>query len=116
MSASQASALTAIAFQLAAALEAYEAELDRMTGVHIDPELYQLVAQCMDDMRMFAASLPKLSVLWVELMIRHFEYTHGLWRGQRGEATAAELQALYARLREATRTLHGACVREITEG
>lgn len=115
MSASQASALTPIAFQLAAAIECYDAQVERMVRHPIDPELYQSVAQRMDEMRMYAASLPRLSVPWVEVMIRHFELTHGLWRAQCGEIGEAELLALRDQQRDAVRVLRQACLKVLGE-
>ncbi|QJW84222.1 hypothetical protein HK414_11375 [Ramlibacter terrae] len=31
---------------------------------------------------MYAGAFPSLSVAWVEVLIRHFELTHGQWRQQ----------------------------------
>jgi hypothetical protein len=75
-----------------------------------DPEQYQRVSANMDRMRMYAASLPPLAVAWVELMIRHFELTHGLWRLQRQEASALELAELHAQLRQAMQQLSRKCM------
>lgn len=107
MSASQAPALSAIAFQLAAALDAYEQDVALLVRSPVDPEAYHRVSQHMDQMRMYAAALPPVAVAWVEVMIRHFELTHGLWRPH---AQQADLKQLHARLREAVRSLSRKCV------
>lgn len=109
MSASQAQALSAIAFQLAAALQAYEEEVAVMVAAPLDAEQYQRVSKRMDEMRMYATALPTVSVAWVELMIRHFELTHGLWREQQDRG-AADLRALQAQLTEAVFRLSRKCV------
>jgi hypothetical protein len=111
MSASQAPALSAIAFQLAAALDAYEQDVAVMVRAGFDPDLYQRVSRRMDEMRLYAASLPSLSVPWVEVMIRHFELLHGIWNGvQDPEADPAQVQALHRELRGAVQRLSRKCV------
>jgi hypothetical protein len=113
MSASQAHALTAIAFQLLAALENYEKDVAAMLHGPLDPEAYRRVSGHIDTMRMYAAALPALSVAWVEVMIRHFELTHGLWRVQRAPE-AADLAQLHAQLLDAVRRLSHKCVQLLT--
>jgi hypothetical protein len=109
MSASQAHALSAIAFQLAAALEAYEEDVAAMVRAPRDPEIYHRVTKKMDEMRLYAAALPQVSVAWVEVMIRHFELTHGMWRAQK-EGGADGLGELHANLQEAVLRLSRKCV------
>lgn len=89
MSAPQFQALSAIAFQLAATLEAYDESISAMLAAPMDAELYRRVSEQVDQMRMYAAALPTLSGAWVEVLIRHFELTHGLWRAQRDPGTVA---------------------------
>jgi hypothetical protein len=108
MSAAQTPALSAIAFQLAAALDAYEQDVALLVRAPVDPEAYHRVSGHMDQMRMYAAALPSLAGAWVEVMIRHFELTHGLWK-QQGSADV-DLDQLHAQLREAVRTLARKCV------
>jgi hypothetical protein len=91
MSASDSKALRAISQQFAAALVAYEAELDALLRVPGDPEKYRLVSARMDEMRMYAHALPSVSVAWIELLIRHFEVTHGLHRSAAGAPADLEL-------------------------
>jgi hypothetical protein len=105
MSISQGPALSAIAFQFAAALQAYEADVDRMLAATGDLELYQKVSGRMDEMRLYASSLPQVSVPWVEVLIRHFELTHTLWRIQGRPDAGDELEQVRALHAEAVRTL-----------
>ena len=110
MSASQAHALSAIAFQLAAALDAYEIEVAAMLHAPEDPDLYQRVSRRMDEMRRYAAALPMVSVAWVEVLIFHFELTHFLWRTQQGHGVDDRRELLHARLRQACERLARKCV------
>ena len=110
MSASQHHALSAIAFQLAAALEAYDEDVGAMVRAPRDPVIYHRVTKKMDEMRMYVAALPQVSVAWVEVMIRHFELTHGMWRGQRDGPAPPDLHQLHASLSEATLRLSRKCV------
>lgn len=100
----------AVAFQLAAVLETYRAEVALLVSRGFDPEAYRRVGGYVEQMRMYAAVLPGLSVAWVELMIRHFELTHGLWRLQQQDGAPAELQRLHAQLGQAVERLSRKCV------
>lgn len=80
MAASDASALDAIAFQLAAALERYEQDVGTMVDTWLDMDLYQQVSNEIEDIRRLSVALPELSVPWVELLIAHAELVHSLWR------------------------------------
>jgi len=110
MSAFDAPAFSAIAFQLAATLESYDENVSALVRTPLDPELYRVVSKQMDDMRMYAASLPPVSVAWVEVMIRHFELTHGMWRQQQDGCNDEELKQLRAQLRGAVERLSRQCV------
>ena len=109
MSASQASALTAIVLQLTATLAKYEADLARLVPSRFDPDLYQQVSRHVDDMRMYSAALPQVSVAWVELLIRHFELTHAIWRLGQGKSTAEEIDGLRAAQCESIGELRRKC-------
>lgn len=115
MSASQASALSAIAFQFLATLEAYEEDVAALVRVPLDLELYRRVSRHVDDMRMYAGALPFLSVAWVEVLIRHFELTHGLWRLQKGAVGAAMGAGQQQHLQQAIERLRELCMRAIAE-
>jgi hypothetical protein len=110
MAASDAPALSAIAFQLAASLDAYEQDIARLVRGPFDTDAYHRVSRHMDQMRMYAASLPVLSVAWVEVMIRHFELTHGIWRLQKNPDEGTDLRQLQLQLRAAVQRLARQCV------
>lgn len=109
MSASDAHVLSAVAFQLAAAVDAYEELVAELVHSGFDPELYRRAGQQVDQMRMYAAALPPVSVSWVEVMIRHFELTHGLWRVQKDGSGVAELRTVHQQLQEALQRLSRLC-------
>jgi hypothetical protein len=110
MSASQFHALSAVAFQLAAALDAYEEELAVLVRTPADGEAYQRVGRRMDEMRMYAAALPQVAVAWVEVLIRHFELTHALWRAQQDPSGNVALDGVQHQLGEAVARLSRKCV------
>lgn len=112
MTASHAPLLDAIAFQLAAALERYEQDVGALTRSWLDMDLYREVSEQVDQIRLYSASLPQLSVPWVELLIAHAELIHQMWRAQNaravpGEDTFAQTHERHAR---AVRTLHQGCL------
>jgi hypothetical protein len=109
MSRSQGHALSAIAFQLAAELESYQEQADALIRAPFDPDLYQRVSRHIDSMRMYAAALPSVSVAWVEVLIRHFELTHALWRLQHDGKASVELAALRKSLFDAVDRLSQKC-------
>lgn len=81
-----------------------------MVARWLEPELYQKVARDMDLMRLYAATLAAVSVPWVELLIRHFEATHGLWRLQKGELSWQEVEQLHENLKAAVQRLRQRCL------
>lgn len=109
MAASDSPALRAIASQFASALDAYEFEVDALLGTHFEPELYRHVSNRMEEMRRYAAALPPLSAAWVELLIRHAELMHGLWRAQRDDTI--DLARLQGQVHAAARALSARCLR-----
>lgn len=113
MSASQASALSAIAFQLAATLEAYEEDVAALVRFPLASDIYLRVSRHVDAMRMYSAALPSLSGAWVEVLIRHFELTHALLRAQKQGHPAVVAEQFHQQLREAVGRLRQLCVRAI---
>ena len=61
--------LSAMAFQLAAALEADEEDIAAMVGAPCDANAYQRASRRMDEMRMYAAALLPVAVAWVEVIV-----------------------------------------------
>jgi hypothetical protein len=98
-------ALSAIVSQFLGALDAYGREVDSMLAHHEDLALYQVVSQRMDEMRRYAGGVPHVGAPWVEVLIRHFELTHGLWKVQQGLMQASELQPLRGQHAQAVRAL-----------
>lgn len=113
MSAGHTQLPSAIAFQFAARLEAYDQDVECMTACPSAPDVYHRVARHMDEMRLYAASLPELSVAWVELLIRHFELMHGLWQQQQGEVQREAARELRQQHRGALQRLSRQCLRLI---
>ena len=118
MSASHASALDAIAFQLAAALDRYGEDVERMVDTWLDMELYGRVSDQVEDIRVLSAALPQLSICWVELLIAHAELVHSLWRLRfREEAADRErLDAVHARHSACVASLKNRCLRTLVRG
>jgi hypothetical protein len=80
MSAHHAPVLDAIGLQLVAALDRYDQDVTRMVDTWLDMDLYGEVSDEVEQIRMYCAALPQLSVHWVELLIAHAELVHSLWR------------------------------------
>jgi hypothetical protein len=110
MSASQANAVSGIAFQLIAALEAYLGEVEQLAQPRPDPETFHHVRLRLDEMRLYSASLPGISVAWVELLIRHFELAHSLWQAQQGLADPGAVGKVQSQHAEAAVRLRQHCV------
>lgn len=92
MSASPSHALDAIAFQLVAALEKYDADADAMVENWPDLDRYREVSAQIENIRMYSAALSDVRVQWVELLIAHAELIHFLWRVKFGESLDAKAQ------------------------
>jgi hypothetical protein len=102
----------AIAFQLASALERYDEQSAKLVRTWLDMELYAEVSGLMDEMRLYCASLSRLSVPWVEFLISHSELVFSLWRsGSRPTNSCPEVQACMRKHSAALRDLRQSCVR-----
>jgi hypothetical protein len=73
------SSLNALAFDLATALDRYEQDMEDLVRAWPDPQRYRRVNESMEQVRMAAAPLPRLSIRAVELLISHAELVQGLW-------------------------------------
>jgi hypothetical protein len=116
MSASEAPALDAIAFQLAAALEKYEGRVNDMVDGWLDMELYREVSGQIEEIRRYSAALPQLSVHWVELLIAHAELVHSLWRlrFRESDADLGKLQEVRERHAACITSLRTRCLRMLS--
>ena len=113
MSANHAPVLTAIAFQLSAALESYQMHVDSLTDPWSQRRQYDLVSHAFDHVRMLKGALPDLSVLMVELSICHVELMKALWLAgsSRESHDAPALQALREKHREIVAAMRERCLR-----
>jgi hypothetical protein len=102
MSATHAPALSAIAFQLSAALESYQMHVDGLRDPWSQRRQYDFVSRAYDQVRMLKGALPELSVLMVEISICHVELMKALWLAgsSRESHDAPSLQVLRERHRE----------------
>jgi hypothetical protein len=118
MSAFQSQALDAIAFQLVAALDQYDRDAGTMVDTWLDMDLYRRVSEEIEEIRMYSAALPQLSVHWVELLIAHAELVHSLWRlrFREIEADRGRLAELRERHTDCVKALRGRCLRVLARG
>jgi phage-related protein len=116
MSAPQSAALTAITFQLAAALDQYDLQFDALLRNWPDMDAYQGVSKGIDELRLYTAALPELSVAYVSLLIAHAEVVHCLWKRSNAQACTEEQ---FAGARDAHRVavagLRRRCLRALAE-
>jgi hypothetical protein len=113
MSATHAPVLTAIAFQLSAALESYQMHVDSLTDPWSQRRQYDLVSHAFDQVRMLKGALPELSVLMVEVSICHVDLMKALWLSgsSRESHDARALQALREEHRELVAAMRERCLR-----
>lgn len=124
MSAVSSQARDAVALQLLAALEQYDADSGTMIAAWPDLERYRAVSDQVEMIRMYCSALPDVAVQWVELLIAHAELVHVLWRAQYGfarpagsgpeqEGPEAQLAAVRERHADAIAALRGRCIRSM---
>jgi hypothetical protein len=107
--------LTAIAFQLSAALENYQSCMDALDNPWSDRECYEELNRKFDDVRMLKGAIPQLSVPMVEVFIAHVELMEGLWlAGSPTGAGQCDLRALRSRHTQAVESMREQCVRIFT--
>ena len=115
MSAHPTTVLDAIALQLVAALERYAADTAQMVSDWPDFERYRSVSEQIEQIRMYASSLPEARVQWVELLIAHSELVHLLWRVQYGSGlTMAQTVDVRVHHTDAVAALRNRCLRAIS--
>lgn len=96
-----------VTFKLAAALEKYEMDLRTLADSWFDAELFRRLQQEFGDLRILGASLPKLSVGWVEVLVSRARLLQAL-----GGRSVTLLSALQEHL-AAVEGLHRRCLRMI---
>ena len=112
MSAHHAPALTAIAFQLSAALESYQQDMDSLSDPWSQREQYKRVSDEFDMVRMLKGALPDLSVAMVEVLIAHVELMSALWNASPVvKGGSAALEALRSKHRAAVEGMRARCLR-----
>jgi hypothetical protein len=113
MSISHAPEITAVAFQLSAALESYQMHVDALTDPWSQRRQYESVSQSFDAIRMLKGALPDLSVLMVEISISHVELMKALWLAgsSRESHDAQALQTLRERHRELVDSMRERCLK-----
>jgi hypothetical protein len=106
-------ALSAIAFQLSAALENYQSQIDRLSDPWSQRREYDVVSRVFDQIRMLKGALPELSVDMVEVLISHVELMKALWLSgsSRGEQDEPILEDVRSRHREAVARMYAHCLR-----
>ena len=114
MSAFPKPALSAIAQQLIAALDEYQAEFDELLSGRHSLESCRQVSQRLDEVVMLKGALPQLSVQMVELLVCHTELMHVLWGAV--PRTPDGRRELVDRHREALLAMRRRCQRLFGEG
>jgi hypothetical protein len=118
MSASQAPALKTIAFQLAATLDKYDLTFHSLLKREWpDMDLYQAASATMDELRMYSAAVPTVSVQYITLLIAHAELVHCLWKNAEGPVLqAGELARATDDHRAAIAALRRKCLQLLADG
>jgi hypothetical protein len=97
---SQSPALTAIAFQLVAALERYQASVDELLESWLDRSRWKAAVRQLDEIRKLRCALPQLAVDMMELAMRQADLLQTLWAKARVHpraVIAGEIAALRSR-------------------
>ena len=68
-----------VTFKLAAALEKYELDLRALAADWLDAECLQRVQHDFGELRILGASLPRLSVAWVAVLVSRARFVQSLW-------------------------------------
>jgi hypothetical protein len=107
--------LSTAAFQLAARLEAYEADLEALARGGFDPARYRLLVHQLRDIGASTMALPALAADLMQITIQHFELIRLLCRPRAASASVRDqAQAVLLRNQcEAVRAVRDKCVRLI---
>lgn len=80
-----------VTFKLAAALEKYEMDLRALAESWLDPELFRRLQEEFGELRILGASLPRLSVSWVAVLVSRTKLLQALC-SRTGPSLATVLQ------------------------
>jgi hypothetical protein len=94
-----------VTFKFAVALEKYEMDLRALADPWFDPDVFRRLHEQFGELRMLGASLPRLSVSWVAVLLSRAKLLHAF-----GQRTAAAGAALHEHL-AAVERLHARCLR-----
>ena len=106
--------ITAIVFQLVAALERYQASFDEMVDSWFDRNRCHAVVRQLDEVRKLRCALPQLAVDMMEVAIRHTELLQRLWikaTAAPQSAIAGEIGTLRSRHRAAIEAMRRKCLK-----
>jgi len=109
---------SAAAFNLAASLEAYEADLEAFSRSEFDPGRYRSMVHQLRDMGARALALPHLAADLMQIAIQHFDLIRILCRAQPAGAGPRELALarLVQAQCEAVRAVREKCLLLIPSG
>jgi len=118
MSAFDRPALHAIASQLMATLDTYDANVASLLAAWPQLDSYEPVSRQIEQIRMYSSALDSARVQWVELLIAHAELVHVLWRTQYGQEAGAraKVDEVRERHQDSVRALRNRCARIIGTG
>jgi hypothetical protein len=105
--------VTAIAFQLSAALENYQALVDDLANPWSQRKLYERLGRQFDQVRMLKGAFPDLSVPMVEVLICHVELMKALWSSNTAPHRPGPqfIEDLRRKHREAVKAMREKCLR-----
>ncbi|GAC1608587.1 MAG: hypothetical protein NVS3B2_18090 [Ramlibacter sp.] len=103
--------LSAIAFRVAAVLEAYQQQLDTLASDWLNRPLYRKATAQLEELRSLLGALPQLAVDLVEVVVCHAKLLHLL----QAQATGGDLSQLQLRQTDAVVALRRKTLRLICE-
>ena len=106
--------LSAIAFHVLAALEEYEEHVTTLVTCGWDADVYMKASDQFADLQLHCASLPKVQVPWVAVLISRFEFVAALWDSRAAVRGQPRLRALHEQHCASISELRQRCMREYT--
>lgn len=100
--------LSPVVFQLAALLERYQADFEKLIQRWFDRDLWQQVSRQLADIVRFRGTLPQFAVDIADIALHHMKIVHSLGRPP---ARAADLAKLRERHETAVRGMRDKCLK-----